>query len=115
MKLTVTRDGDVIIETGDRHEAVAVARELRNGAKPAKQRRKKRAELESAEESLSPQLVDAWNWLVNNDTPDGSRPEEMAESLEINPHTAVYRIGQLVKKDLAWKAAPGRYRAGSTR
>jgi hypothetical protein len=119
MKLTITAAGDLIIDTDDPHHAVTVARALRNSTAAAAEKKshhKKKEpvpELESYDEPLSPQLVDAWNWLVANDTASGRRAEEMAEGLDINHHTAVYRLGQLLKKELIHRVRPGGYRAGS--
>ena len=118
MRLTIGPSGEVTIDTDDPQQVIAVVKGLRNGSaptKPAKGKKKLRAELESYDEPLSAQLVDAWNWLVANDNEAGSNSEEMAAGLGINPHTAVYRIAQLVKKDLAHKVKPGRYRAGTSR
>jgi hypothetical protein len=117
MKLTITAGGDVIIDTDDPHHAVTVARALRNSTATEKKSHHKKkepvAELESYDEPLSPQLVDAWNWLVANDKASGCRAEEMAAGLDINPHTAVYRLSQLLKKELIHRVRPGCYRAGS--
>jgi hypothetical protein len=114
MRLTVASDGSVIVDTSDPAEAAAFVRQLRD-SKPPKRRRKaapKPLEIESEDIPLSSALVDTWNWLVANDSPEGAHAKRVAEALGVKEATAIYRLGKLTEKELAHKTSPGHYRAG---
>jgi hypothetical protein len=116
VKVTDTRDGDVVVDTHDAAEAAAFVRELHDGKGSTKRRRrapaKKALELESEDIPLSPALVETWNWLVAHDDPDGQHSSDVAAGLGINEHTSLYRLNKLIDRELAHRIRPGRYRAG---
>lgn len=114
MRLTVTLDGSVTVETADPREAAIFVRELRNGKAVKTTRKSPPKELESESVPLSNALVETWNWLVAHDCAEGRGSDEVAEALDIKRHTAVYRLNTLVDKDLAWKPDRGHYRAGGS-
>ena len=89
----------------------AMIKALRNG-KPIPKRKVKPKAIRSNDEPLSPQLVETWNWLVKHDSDQGVTPVEIAVGLKLAQATAVYRVSELVKKQLARRVRRGHYRAG---
>lgn len=114
MRVTVTTTGDVVVDTDSPAQAAAFVRELRNGSKKKAVRQKKPRPLaiESAEEPLSQELADTWNWLVAYDNTDGVSMPDVAAGLDLIPATAGYRLRQLIAKGLAHQPARGRFRPG---
>lgn len=113
MKVTITLDGDVVVDTDDPTQALAMVAGLRNGTKPKpKQKRKKEKFVVDQEVQLSKELVDTWNWLVANDTPTGSKPEYAAGPLGCTVATAAQRMQKLVAEGLAYRVKRGYYRSG---
>ena len=113
MRIVVTPAGEVQIDTDDAKEAAALIAALRNGASTP---RKKTSRAAAAPEvALSAVLAETWNWLVANDSAGGLAPVEVAAGLGIKHHAAVWRIAELVKKGVAYRASLGHYRAGEGR
>ena len=114
MKIVVQPNGAVEVDVHDAIEAAAFIKALQH-EKPKRHRqpKKPRLELVSTEESLSPALVETWNWLVANDHGDGVTPNDIAVGLELLPATANYRLARLRERELAHRVSPGRYRAGA--
>lgn len=112
MRVTVTTTGDVVVDTDSPAQAAAFVRELRTGKKAARKKKPRPLAIESAEEPLSQELADTWNWLVAHDNTDGVSMPDVAAGLDLIPATANYRLRQLIAKGLAHQPARGRFRPG---
>jgi hypothetical protein len=115
MKVTVTPTGEVVVDADNPAEAAAFVRELHGTKKAARKKKPKRLELESTDEPLSQVLADTWNWLVENDAPEGLSATDAADSFHSPVPTVNYRLRALMDKGLAHQPVRGRYRAGEAR
>ena len=128
MKLTINpADGTITVDTADNISAAQFVRELLSGhtapqpkaieskratKKPAKKQARKLAS-PKADRPLSKAMDETWAWMAASDRPDGVTSEEVAQAFGLTHAGGLWRINQLVKREMAWRVAPGRYRVGS--
>lgn len=130
MKLTIRPDeGTITVETPDDVSAAQFVRELLHGTpaaapapkaieakrvakKPRKQPRKKLA-APRADRPLTKVHDETWAWMAASDRQDGITAEEVANAFGLSHAGGLWRINELIKRDMAWRCAPGRYRVGS--
>jgi len=113
MKVIVSPNGEVIFETEDIAQALDMVKALRNGLAPPKKRGPYKKRVESVEiVPVSPQLVETWQWLVDNDRLGGLSIKEISDALSLKHATTTWRMNQLIQKGLVHKAKRGYYRAG---
>jgi hypothetical protein len=130
MKLTINaNDGTITAETSDDVSAAQFVRELLSGhaapppkaieAKPveskrvAKKPRKRKLAPPKADRPLTKVHDETWAWLAASDRPEGVTAAEVAEAFGLSQAGGLWRINELVKRDMAWRVGPGRYRVGS--
>jgi len=117
--MKITLPSGIVIETTDDVEAEWLARLMLNGTatpRPTspvkKSHHKKKAPEPPESASLSPQLVQTWEWLVAHDNPNGVQVHAIATGLNITVHAATFRGNRLIEKGLAHRVRRGRYRPG---
>lgn len=121
--------GLITVETNDNSSAAEFVRELVGGQKPLpapkaiesgrvttpKKPRRRRRKLAPAraDRPLTKAEDETWAWMGANDRPEGISAEEVAQAFGISVAGGTWRIGRLVKRDMAWRCGTGRYRVGS--
>lgn len=126
MKLTINpADGTITGEWDDDVSAAQFVRELLSGHAPPppkaieakrvtrKPRKKTKLALPKADRPLTKVHDETWAWLAASDRPEGVSPAELAKAFGLSVAGALWRINELIKRDMAWKTGPGRYRVGS--
>jgi hypothetical protein len=124
MKLTINpADGTITVDTPDNVSAAQFVRELLSGhtpeapkaieAKRVKKPRKRKLAPPKADRPLSRTMDETWAWLAASDRPEGVTSEEVAKAFGLSHAGGLWRINELIKRDMAWRVAPGRYRVGS--
>lgn len=117
MKIIVALNGEISIETNG-SDPKAIAALIRELHKPAKKTKTAPAPAEPVDTGLavdpavSPQQMQTWQWLVNNDAPTGRSAQDLADALGLENGTAGLRLSRLVQNGLAHKVSRGLYRAG---
>jgi hypothetical protein len=127
MKLVISPDGSITVETPDSPSAAEFVREL-YGARVApvaaapkaieakrvakKPRRKKLAQ-PKADRPLTKAMDETWAWLAASDRPEGVTADEVAKAFGLSHAGGLWRINALIKREMAWRVGPGRYRVGS--
>jgi hypothetical protein len=117
MKLCISPDGFVAVETDDAVQAAALIKALSNGARvngsaasPARPVSAPPSKEAQPPVSLSPALLATWEWLTSFETSEsgvgGITGEDAAGALGINPAAALFRLRRLVSLGLAYQ--PGR-------
>lgn len=101
-------DGTVTFEAPTAADAVEIIRAIHNDSTPA--RRGGYAD----DTPLSPALYEVWEWLTNNDNPEGTSPIQIGQVFGILTPTANYRLNRLVKNGVVHRVARGRYRVGES-
>jgi hypothetical protein len=126
MKLVISPDGTITVETPDSPSAAEFVRELYGArvapiAEPkaiepkraAKKPRRKKLAQPKADRPLTKVHDETWAWLAASDRPDGVTAEEVAQAFGLSHAGGLWRINELIKRDMAWRVGPGRYRVGS--
>jgi hypothetical protein len=127
MKLTLNlTDNTITVDTPDDTSAAQFVRELISGHPhtPApkaieakrvakKPRRRKKLAPPKPDRPLSKAMDETWAWLAASDRPEGITSEEVAKAFGLSHAGGLWRINALIKRDMAWRVGPGRYRVGS--
>jgi hypothetical protein len=127
MKLTINpADGTITVDTPDNVSAAQFVRELLSGHAPApapkaieakrvtkKSRRKRKLAPPKADRPLSKTMDETWAWLAASDRPEGVTADEVAKAFGLSHAGGLWRVNELIKREMAWRVAPGRYRVGS--
>ena len=122
MKLVINpTDGTITVETPDNVSAAQFVRELCQPqpqkaieAKPKRKPKKQKALAPPRpDRPLSKPMDETWAWLAAADGPRGVTAEELANAFGITTAGALWRLNQLIKRDMAWRVSTGHYRVGS--
>ena len=120
--------GLITAEIEDDSSAAGFVRELLSGAKPAPapkaleakrvpkkpvKRRKRKLAPPKPDRPLTKVHDETWAWMAASDRPEGVTADEVGEAFGISKAGGLWRINELVKRDMAWRCAPGHYRVGS--
>lgn len=121
-------EGTIEVDIADDSSGAQFVRELMSGALPAPEApkaieakrprkrgrpRKKDLAPPRADRPLTRIQDETWAWLAASDRPDGVTIDEVAQAFGLSHAGAGWRLNQLVRRDMAWRIAPGRYRVGS--
>jgi len=135
MKLTISPDGTITVETPDSPTAAEFVRELyapapiaapkpvklqRAEAPKRKQKRARSAEqirkqlvAPKADRPLTKEMDESWAWLAAADRAEGVAADEMAKAFGLSHAGALYRLRKLIDRDMAHKVDRDRYRVGT--
>jgi DNA-binding MarR family transcriptional regulator len=117
MKITI---GDMTIEANDADEAVAIVTALlerTNKVDPGEARQRldmvQPAPADNNGKRLSPALAEIYEYLVDNDSPEGITRKDLAEAFGIKVAAMDQRLRQLRKRGLASQSSRGYWRHGA--
>lgn len=122
-------EGTIEVDIADDSSGAQFVRELMSGHIPAPEQpkaieskrvtkkrgrpRKKDLAPPRADRPLTKVHDETWAWLAASDRPDGVTADEVAKAFGLSHAGGLWRINELIKRDMAWRVGPGRYRVGS--